>query len=108
MRTLILSAIAGALLVLPATQLAWSKAHVPLNRVQVCDAKKSEVKTVKAGDLGKRLARGDCRLPACDFANVFQTRDACNPTDADGDGFCDLPNPRDSAVDVTPACFNPF
>ena len=108
MRTLILSAAVGARLALPLGQLAWSKAHVPLDRVQVCDAKKSKVKTVRQRGLSKRLAKGDCRLPACDFANVFQTRDACNPTDADGDGFCDLPNPRDSAVDVTPACFNPF
>ena len=108
MRTLILSAAAAALLTLPLAQLAWSKAHVPLNRVQVCDARKSEVKTVKEGSLGKRLARGDCRLPTCDFGNVFRTGQSCNPTDADGDGFCDLPNPRNSAVDKTPACSNPF
>ena len=109
MRTLILSAAVGALLALPLAQLAWSKAHVPLDRVQVCDANKSTVKTVKERDLGKRIARGDCRLPACDFANMFQTGDECDPTDVNpADGFCDLPNMRDSAVDLTPVCSNPF
>ena len=116
MRTLILSTIAGALLVLPLAPLAWSKAHVPLDRIQICDANKNEAKTVRSKDLAKRLAKGDCRLTACDFGpgRIFQNGQACVPGDVMGhqitggaDGICDSVQPPLNPA-TTAACQHPF
>ena len=108
-RLLGLLTLAAFLLAVPASQLMGSqapvptiKAHVPLNKVQVCH--KGEVITISKNALGAHLGRhGDCQLPACDFNNVFFTEQACAGVDGDGDDKCDLPNPRDGAAG-TPGC----
>lgn len=105
-RLMMLSALGAAVLAVPVTNVVWAKAHVPINRVQVCTTQ-GITKTVSASALGALLKRGACRLPTCDFNNVFQNRDPC-PSDGDGDGFCDLENDRDSANGVTPACTSLF
>ena len=93
---------------------------MPLDRVQVCSAdddggKKGDMegmnggttKTIRTKDLERRLDRGDCRLPTCDFNNIFQSGDACDRDDDDGDGVCDnLNDPRMPAT--TARCVNPF
>ncbi len=104
---LLLISIAGAcLLAIPATQMVWSKAHVPSDKVQVCHSAVTLV--VSSAALGSHLGHGDCRLPACDFSRVFQAGDVC-PTDVLMGGFCDLgPDPRDSANGETSACTPAF
>ena len=91
---LLLISIAGAsLLAISASQMVWSKAHVPAHKVQMCH--KGEVIQVGAPALDAHERHGDIQLPACDFANVFLTGQPC-------DGF--LNNPRDSAEGLTDAC----
>jgi hypothetical protein len=129
--TLFLSVAAGILLALPASQVAWGKAHVPLDRAQICVPLKGDdggagqpgkVKTIKLGKLGKELAKGDgrCRLPTCVFPGgdgrqvVFHSGDSC--TLGATAGFCITPgSPADleeadfrSAVGERAACTNPF
>ena len=120
---LILSIAAGALLALPASQLAWGKAHVPLDRVQVCTTA-GVVKTIKLKKLAKELTKGSCRLPTCIFAPgaVFFSGDACISGDATGhsvsggpNGICDVPfDPAPpptglpNATGLTAACTNPY
>ena len=100
----LLIALAGALLVaIPASQAVWSKGHVPLNKVQVCH--KGKTRVIDQNKLGKALKKGDCLLPACDFANTFMVGNAC-PMDAT-DGFCNVPNARNEAHFLTPACTVP-
>ena len=99
------------LLALTTVSIAWGKGHVPIDRLQIC-TDKGRVKNISAKKLAKELAKGACRLPACDFDNVSLAGDTCDNTD-DGDGFCDDPGsppaiPSDSAVGVTLACTNPF
>lgn len=78
-----------------------SKAHVPLKKVQVCH--KGEVITVSQNALDAHLMRhDDCQLPACDFANIFSTGDTC--TVSNPGAQCDVPNPREDAGGLTPAC----
>ena len=98
-------AVALMLLAIPASQSVWSKAHVPIDRLQVCHSGLTRV--VKDKDLRNHLGHGDCRLPACDFNNVFLAGSAC-PGDADGDGLCDLPSFRAPADGITPACTPAF
>ena len=91
---LLLISIAGAsLLAITASQMVWSKAHVPLHKVQMCH--KGEVIQVGAPALSAHLRHGDVQLPACDFANVFQTGQPCDGT---------IPNTPNPAGGVTPAC----
>ncbi len=111
---LVLSFVGAFLLAFPGAYLVWSKAHVPFDMVQVCN-RNGEVKNIKAKKLEKELDKGGCRLPACDFDNVFLAGNACDNTDAAGgaDGFCDIPGsppaiPSDSAIGVTLACTNPY
>ncbi len=105
------------------SSVAWAKAHVPLGRAQICTAQ-GKVKNIASRTLGKRISQGGCRLTACAFDDVddgdlikqfiFFPGGDCDPTDANGDGFCDAPgSPADvpgnlSAVNVTPACTDPF
>ena len=116
--------LAGALLVaIPASQAVWSKAHVPLDRVQICDA--GVVKNIKPNKLADKLTGDACRLTTCVFNTfamgaavplrdfIFLPDDDCDATDTDpADGFCDVTAPpfRDgiSAIGITPACTNPF
>lgn len=109
-RVLVLSFVGAFLLALPGSHLVWGKAHVPIDRVQVCDDE-GDVKNIKPKNLKKKLDEGGCRLPACDFNNIFMAGEICFPTDADmlgagggPDGFCDLPNERDSATGRTALC----
>ena len=99
------------------------KAHVPLGRVQICSAN-GTAQNISARQMQRRINEGACRLTACAFNKtdgdtvtqqfIFLAGGECDPTDDNGDGFCDatgspsdVPN-RLSAVDVTPACTNPF
>jgi len=102
MKRIVVLAIGGAfLLVLPASHLVFGKAHVPVKKNQVCH--NGVVLQVGSGATGGHVAHGDCELPACDFANIFHKGGTCQNVDADGDGKCDLINPRAPAVG-TPGC----
>ena len=120
---LLVISLAGALLVaIPASQAVWSKAHVPLDRVQICEG--GVTKNIKANKLAEKLGAGACRLTTCVFNIspspgvpsprdfIFLPGEACDVTDVDGDDFCDATAPpfRDgiSAIGITPACTNPF
>lgn len=94
-------------MMLSASYVAWGKAHVPINNVQVCGFQ-GKTRTVSQNRLDEILGRGACRLPACDFNNVFQTGDDCPNMDDDEDGFCDVPPPRASANGSTPLCTPSF
>jgi len=117
MTRLILSVFGACLLVLAGTSQLWAKAHVPFGLVQVC-SNKGVVKNIRGRRLSRKLDRGACRLPTCDFDNVFQAGMVCDNTDAAenagaGDGFCDTPGspptiPAMSAVDLTVACTDPY
>ncbi len=119
-----LSIVVGVVaLALVGSSVAWAKAHVPLGRVQIC-TEQGTAKNIAARTLGKRLDQGACRLTACVFNDVddgtlvqqfiFLAGDNCDPTDADGDGFCDATGaPSDvpkrlKAINVTTACTDPF
>ncbi len=117
-RALYLAMIGGFLLALPGSATLWSKAHVPLDKVQVCY--KDKVRTVSAKSLERFLRKDACRLPACDFDQVFFQGNDCsgvagdvlnNTTMATGsDGFCDgvifpLTAPANGK---TARCTNPF
>lgn len=101
-----------------------AKAHVPLNRAQICTAE-GVAKNVTTRQLQKRLNDGACRLTACVFNDVndrgdvlqqfiFLPGDDCDSFDDNGDGWCDATGaPSDikkklKAVNVTPACTFPF
>ncbi len=115
--------VGGVILAVAATSTVWAKAHVPLGRAQICTSS-GQVRNIAARVLTSRLAGGACRLTACVFNDVdngtlvkqfiFLAGDDCDPTDADGDGFCDATGaPSDipkrlNAVNVTPACSDPF
>jgi hypothetical protein len=86
------------------TKQVETKAHVPLHKVQVCH--KGTTLTVGGAALTAHRGHSDGQLPACDFANVFHTGDAC-PADANGNGFVDgseLANSRNDAGGRTPSC----
>ena len=102
-KVLVLSVAAAVLLALSAYQNVWSKAHVPVKKVQVCHAGTPvETITVSQNALQAHLNHGDCQLPVCDFDNVFQTGNSCNIIDAGGQ--CGGLVPRDDAGGSTPAC----
>ncbi len=123
-RVVFLSIVVGVVaFALIGSSVAWAKAHVPLGRVQICNAN-GNVKNIASRTLGTRIGQGACRLTACVFNDVdngdliqqfiFLPGDDCDPTDADGDGFCDATGaPSDvpkrlKAINVTPACTDPF
>jgi hypothetical protein len=102
MKRVLVFVIFGAfLLAIPAAQFVSGKAHVPLNKVQVCH--KGRTLTIGKESLADHQGHGDGQLPACDFNNVFHTGDAC-PADQNGDGKADLAKPRRDADGVTPGC----
>ena len=118
-RVVLLSIIAGVIFALGASTV-WAKAHVPLGRAQIC-TKQGKVKNISARLMQKRLNGGACRLTACAFNDeetgtqyIFLPGDPCDATDANEDRFCDATgSPRDvptsvSAINVTPACTDPF
>ena len=92
-RLLGLLTVTAFLLAIPVSHFVLGKGHVPLNKVQVCH--KGETITVSKNALNAHINHGDCQLPACDFANVFNTGDPCD---------CDDLAPPDSACGETPAC----
>jgi len=101
---------AAVLVALSGSSLVWGKAHVPLDKVQVCT--NGKVRNVSVKQLERHLKKGACRLPACDFAQVLMPKGDCSAVegDADGNGFCDgitLPL-IDPADGVTARCTNPF
>lgn len=97
-KSLLLAAAAAVLLVLPASQIAWGKAHVPLGLVQVCTSN-GKIKVIDEKKLTKELAKGACRWTTCApggvsnggfFDFVLQKKDACDNLDTSpADGFCD-------------------
>ena len=105
-KVFVLSAAAAVLLALSAYQNVWSKAHVPLHKVQVChQGDPVEVITVSSNALSAHLGHGDCQVPACDFNNIFQTGDDCSDLGgADEAGHCTELGERDSAEGITDAC----
>lgn len=101
MKRLIISFTVLAFLIgIPASHYVLGKGHVPLHKVQVCH--KGETITVSADALKGHLDHGDCQLPACDFANVFHTGDACDSNNPGGQ--CSVPNARNDACGRTPGC----
>jgi hypothetical protein len=96
------------LLAILGTQAVWSKAHVPLNKVQVCHIDETIISDIgvalsmNANALDGHLGHGDCQLPACDFANIFGTGAVCGRL-AGEDGRCLALAPRDEA-EGTPGC----
>ena len=108
MKRLIILSFAGAfLMTLSSLDLAWGKAHVLLNRIQICNAN-GIARNIHVNGLQPNLNRGGCRLSACDFANVVFLGAACDTTDANDDGFCDEPsNTVDSAIGLTANCTAP-
>jgi hypothetical protein len=111
-RVLLVSLVATFFLTFSGLDLAWSKAHVPLDHVQVC-RKSARSLTARAVNATREegaalMSAGLCRLPACDFANVFPAASVCPNVDENGDGFCDLENPRNDAVNLTAACTNEY
>ncbi len=117
-RISVLCMVGALLLMLGGFGLAWGKAHVPIDQVQICRSD-GIVRNINAGRLGGEVARGACRLTVCAFNNsvqrIFLPGDACDATDANSDSFCDATGtPADvaadgvSAVDITSACSNPF
>ena len=125
-KRLALSLIAVAVVVLALGGVAEvaAKAHVPLGRVQICSAN-GNVQNISARQMQRRIGDGACRLTACAFNRtdgqgnvtkqfIFLAGDECDPTDDNGDGFCDATGaPADvpkrlSGVNVTPACTDPF
>jgi hypothetical protein len=100
---------AAVLVALSGSSLVWGKAHVPLDKVQVC-TKNGHVRNVSVKQLERHLKSGGCRLPACDFAQVFVPKDDCSPVAANN-GFCDgvdIPL-LESAIGLTARCTaNPF
>lgn len=96
--------VAVLLLTVRVPQQVLGKGHVPTNRSQICHRDITFV--VTQGSVDGHLAHGDCRLPVCDFDNVFTAGADCTGVGpADGDGNCsNLANPRDSANGLTPAC----
>lgn len=103
-RLLIAVAVVGSLAAIPASHVFLPKAHVPLNKTQVCHQGdvNGEVITVSNNATGAHLGHGDCELPACDFNNIFFTEDACSVSNAGG--RCAVPNERNPADGSTPAC----
>jgi len=97
---LFVSLVAVLALALSASHFVWGKAHVPVKKAQVCH--KGETITVSAEALNGHMGHGDCRLPACDFANIFFTGDSCDSNNPGGN--CGLPNARSEACGVTAAC----
>ncbi len=95
----------------PGTDLVWSKAHVPLNLVQVCN-KNGVARNVTPRRSARLLEKGNaCRLPACAFnlldANgnfiqqtIFPPGSDCDNADDNEDGFCDASG---TPADVSPA-----
>ena len=104
--SLMVSALGGVLLALVAANVAWSKAHVPVGRGQLCVHGKVIVVSNRVADLFIDRGRDTiCALPACDFENVFTAASGCaNLMDTDGDGRCEVPMTRDDAGGDTPAC----
>lgn len=95
-------------MLLALSQTAFGKGHVPDGKAQLCAG--GDVATVSDKILGA-FANGNnsgnvCILPVCDFANVFHTGEGncAGITDTDGDGFCNLPNARIDAGDISPGC----
>ena len=116
MKRLIILSFAGVfLMTLSGLDLAWGKGHVPINKTQVCN-KNGVVKNIPLRRLADEIEKGGCRLPACDFDNIFGVGTACSNVDVvenagDGDAYCDTPGsppniPSNPAF--TPACVNPY
>ena len=105
---LIISLASVLLLAVIGTQTVWSKAHVPTNKVQVCHILESASSdlgvalSINVNAMPGHMGHGDCRLPACDFNNVFGTGSPCDRPA--GGGVCPLAFPRDSAEGITDGC----
>ena len=89
-RTLVLSIVVGVFLALPALNLVWGKAHVPIKKVQVCHMPDADVITVGGSALQAHLKHGDFQVPACSTEIVrFTGADCSDLTDEDEDGKAD-------------------
>ena len=83
------------------SQLVLGKGHVPVNQKQLCHAGQAIQVSAAGGAVGTHLGHGDCKLPACDFANNFSGGDVCNNEISTG-RRCVLDFERVQAE--TPAC----
>jgi len=103
-RMLILSIVGAFLLTLSGSDLVWAEAHLRLGGMQLCH--NSETLNIAVNVLENFLSNGDCRLPVCDSANVFPRGSDCCAVaaDADGNGFCDLPNLSEDVRGATARC----
>lgn len=124
-RTMILALLGAFLLSLAAAQFVWSKAHVPLGLVQVCN-QNGVARNVTPKRAVRLIAeKNACRLPACAFnlvdgsgnviqQTVFVPGSACDNVDVNEDGFCDASgtpgdvSPDRDARDLTQACSDSF
>jgi len=113
----IISIVGGAFVALCLSQIAFGKAHVPEAKGQICASgivltvSDSAVRGFQERERARGNRRGGgmparaCILPACDFANVFNSAGGCEGlADADNDGLCDLEFERDSAEGITAGC----
>ena len=76
----IIAVVGGVFAALCLSQIAFSKAHVPARKGQICA--QGNVLTVSEGAVRGFQQRGTsgsaCVLPACDFANVFNSAKGCD------------------------------
>ena len=102
-KQLLLTSLASAsLLAFAASQMVWSKAHVPIFKVQVCHIADQEVITVGSSALFGHLRHGDFQVPACSTTIVRMTGSDCSDLmDADSDGKADGADP---IIEGSPGC----
>ena len=100
---LLLISLAGAsLLVITGSQMVWSKAHVPIHKVQVCHVPDQKVITVGSSALFAHVKHGDFQVPACSLSIVRMTGSDCSDLmDADMDGKADGADP---IIEGSPGC----
>ena len=89
-RILVSLAVVASLAAIPVSN-ALVKAHVPIDKAQVCH--KGNVITVSRTSRSSHIAHADCGLPACDFANTFFTGDPCSGTAVGPGNVCSGLNP---------------
>ncbi len=81
-RLLVSLAVVGSLAAIPVSNALWGKAHVPVNKEQVCH--KGEVVTVSKNAKDSHLNHGDCLIDKANLRPPLFTGDACGgPTDCD-------------------------
>ena len=99
---LLISIVSASLLAITASQMVWSKAHVPIFKVQVCHIPNQKVIAVGSSALFGHLRHGDFQVPACSTTIVRMTGSDCSDLmDGDGDGKADGADP---IIEGSPGC----